>query len=355
MTLFLTLQIIILFILLMLSAFFSGSETALTKLSKIKVKHWIYTRAQDKDAWINWLSKPQDLISTILIGNTLVNIFFSSLMAALAMLLFKDYPQKWVQGAAGISAFFLLLIFGEIVPKIYCRQNPEKISSLALGPLFQLSKFLAAPLEKFLGLAGKIFPIFKQPTPGRISALSLDEIRALLLDPLSVKGLEKESWEMMRRVLESHHIKVSEIMTPWQNVEFLLLEEALAGGMRLERFLDCWVESGHSRMPVVRGLSHPGNGNSPQIVGYLYFKDLLASIAQETPLTPSLCQKWIRPMPAISPEKTLLEILDLFKFGAPITAVLDGAGNPLGIVTLEDILEEFVGEILDEYDLMDKT
>lgn len=344
MTAILILQIIILLILLFLSAFFSGSETALMRLSKIKVKHWIYLRSSNKEAWANWLSKPQELIASILVGNTFVNIFISSITAVLAVNIFPSHRAEWVQSLAGILAFVLVLVFGEIVPKIVGRQNPEKISSRALGPLFNLSKFLGTPLKKFLELLGILFPIFKQPAPGRVSALTLDEIRAIVLEPSSLKGIEKESQEMMERVIESHHTKISQIMTPWKNVDFLVLEEALAGGTKLERFIDRWVESGRTRLLIVKG-------QPPKLIGYLFVKDLLSCVAQQKRIEPSLCQKWVHTIHIISPDKKISEVLDLFRFGAPIACVQDRSGFPLGIVTLEDILEEFVGEILDEYDL----
>lgn len=340
-------QIFIILLLLASSAFFAGSETALSKLSKIKVKHWIYSRSSNREAWANWLSKPQELITTILAGNTLLNIFISTATVSLAMNIFHKQTEEWVQTISGMVAFFLILVFGEIVPKLYALQNPEKISSITLAPLFNLSKFIGTPLKKFLELLGQFSPIFGQPTPSRVSVLTLDEIRAILLDPASLKGLEKESQDMMRRVLESHRTTVSQIMTPWKNIDFLVMEEALAGGTKMERFIDYWVESGHTRLPVVKG-------QPPKVFGYLYVKDLLSCIAQAKRVDPLLCQKWVRTIPVISAEKKISELLNLFRFGAPVACVQDRSGFPLGIITLEDILEEFVGEILDEYDLEEK-
>lgn len=348
-------QIVLIFFLLAASAFFSGSETALLKLSKIKVKHWIYSHPFEREAWTNWLSNPEKLITTILIGNTLVNIFLSSVIAIFAMNAFHEFSQEWVQTFAGIAAFFLTLVFGEIVPKIYARQNAEKISSIVLGPLFNLSKFLSTPLEKLLKLPEKIFPILKQSTPGRVSTLTLDEIRSIIQDKTSLKGLEEENQDMMRRVLEMHQTTVSQIMTSWKNVDFLTMDEALSGGKKLEHFIDQWVESGHTRLPVViHPTSWAGKVGAPQLIGYLYLKDLFSCITQEKKIEPSLCQKWVRELPRIPPEKKTSELLNFFKFGSPIACVVDRLGFPLGIVTLEDILEEFIGEILDEYDLEER-
>lgn len=342
--------------LLFFSAFFSGAEMAMTRLSKIKVKHWIHTRSENAEAWANWLSKPQELIATILVGNTLVNIFFSSLMTMAATRLYPDHAQAWVQTGAGAVAFVLLLVFGDIVPKIYCRQNPETVSSVALGPLFRMSKFLGNPLCKLLDLLGRFFPVFKEPTPGRISTLTLDEIRTILLDPASLQGLDKEHQDMMRRVLDLHQTTVSQIMTPWAQVDLLVLDEALAGGVKLERFIDRCIESGRTRLPVVSNtVSAWQMGKSPsRVIGYLYVKDLLAYVAQDKPVTPSQCEKWVRKLPSLLPDKKVGDVLDIFRFGSPMAYVCDRMGFPLGIITLEDILEEFVGEILDEYDLEEK-
>lgn len=348
----LVLEFLTILLLLSLSCFFSGAETSLLKLSKIKVKHWIHTGSAHSEAWANWLSKPEELITTILFGNTLVNIFLSSLTVVFAMHLFHRQNNEIVQTFAGATAFFLILIFGEIVPKIYCRQNAEKISPVALGPLFKLSKFLGLPLEKFLQLIGKFFPIFREPSTSRLSSLTLDEIRAIVLDSSSLKSLPKEHHEMMKKVLEIHQMTVSQIMTPWKDVDFLSMNEAISGKIETERFIDQWIESGRTRLPVIMQYSSRKNEDQvPKIVGYLHVKDLILCVAQGRKIEPSLFLKWVRPLPKIQSDKKIGEVLDLFRFGSPIASVRDRLDFPLGILTLEDILEEIVGEILDEYDL----
>ena len=340
-------------LLLVCSALTSAAETGLTRLSKIKVKHWIYTRSADSEAWANWLSKPQELITTVLVANTLISVLFSSLVTLFALRLFPAHSEKWVETGSGLAAFVLILVFGEVVPKVYARQNPELVSSYALKPLFELSRFLGAPLRRFLGLLARLVPIFKEEAPSRISALTLDEIRAITLDPSSLRGLEKEHQEMMNRVLALHRTSVSQVMTPLKDADLLSLDEALAGGPKLERFIDRWVESGRTRLPVVH---HPASagGPPPRIVGYLFVKDLLALVAQEKKVTSAQVQRWVRKLPLLFPEQKVGDVLDILRFGSPMACVQDRLGFPLGIVTLEDILEEIVGEILDEYDLEEK-
>jgi CBS domain containing-hemolysin-like protein len=336
------------------SAFFSGAETGLLRLSKIKVKHWIYTRSADSEAWANWLSRPQELITTILVGNTLANVFVSSLVTAAALRLFPHHSDRWLEPAAGAVSFVSLLLFGEIIPKIYARQNPERVSSIVLRPLFEMSRFLGTPLRRFLELLSRLVPLFKEEARGRISALTLDEIRTITLDSAPLKGLEKEHQEMMNRVLALHQTSVSQIMTPLKDVDWLELAEAHSGGSKLERFIDRWVESGRTRLPVIAGAaSHPG-GTPPRILGYLFVKDLLALVAQDRKLTPSQIDRWVRKLPTLFPDQKISDVLDILRFGSPIACVQDRMGFPLGIVTLEDILEEIVGEILDEYDLEEK-
>lgn len=353
MTSLLILQLLFMTFLLVLSAFFSGAETALMKLSKIKVKHWIHTRTANFEAWANWLSNPQDLITTILVGNTLVNIVFSSFAAWAAMDRFKGIPQELVQTLAGIAAFLLVLVFGEIVPKIYCRQNPEKVSSISLPPLFRLSKFLAAPLKGFLEFVARFSPILKEPAPGRVSTLTLDEIRAIIQDRSALRGLEAEHQEMMRKVLDMHHITVGQIMTPWKDVDFLILDDALAGGEKHERFIDELIESGRTRLPCAKLQSSwlGQEKSTPKVVGYLLVNDLLSSISQDRKIEPIFFQKCIRKIPTVLGDKKISDVLDIFRFGCPMACVQDRKGFPIGIVTLEDILEELVGEILDEYDI----
>lgn len=340
-------QLLSITLLLLFSAFFSGAETALTRLSTLKVKHWIFIRSANREAWINWLSKPQELITTILVGNTLANIFLSSLTASLATALLPANQPEWIQIFAGFLAFIFILIFGEIVPKIYGRQNPEKVSSRALPFLFGLARLIGTPLRRFLLLLGRAFPIFKETPPGRISTFSLEDIRLILKNPSSVRGLNPDQADMMRKVLDSHHRPLQEIMTPWKDVDALILDRDHLSFDKINHLVDLWVESGHTRMPVV-------SGSPPQLIGYLFTKDLLDSAAHDRTVDSFTIHKWLRPLPRVSAEKKVGEVVDLFRFGSPIACVQDRTGFPLGLVTLEDILEEFVGEILDEYDLEEK-
>lgn len=343
-------QIFTLSVLLALSAFFSGAETALVKVSKIKIKHWIYTSTAHTQAWANWLTNPQELLTTILIGNTLVGVFFSSAMTVFAVGWFQNYGKEWVQTLAGASSFLLILVFGEMVPKIYCIQNTDRVSFQALGPLSTISKILQWPLKKFFRLLGNLLPIFKELPTDRFTSLTLEEIHAILVNSPVVSGLDREHQEMMRKVLSMHQTKVVQIMTPWNQVDFLLLDEIYEGQTKLERFTDRMVESGRTRLPVLRTVHKLGN-EPARLAGYICVKDLLAFVARDQKISIPVLLRLVRPLPSLMAEQKVSDVIDVFRYGSPIACVRDRFNFPLGIITLEDVLEEIVGDILDEYDL----
>lgn len=339
-------------LLLLLSAFFSCAETALTQLSKIKVKHWVYVRSANSEAWANWLARPQELLTAILVGNNLCNIFLSSFTTTLSVHSFNELPKEWVEIISGFTVFIIVVIFGEIIPKLYARKNAEQIAGLALGPLYRLSRVLGQPTEWMLSRLSHKLPAFKLATSRPAATLTLDEIREILLSSEGLSGLTEEQKNMMRKVMGLHNTSIENIMTPWNRVDFLVIDETLSHSARLEKLIDAVVDSGHTRLPIVlQTASRLRSARTPQILGYIYVNDLLSTIAQDQHIDLSMVLRWVRPLPNINGNKRVGETIESFRFGAPIACVRDASDFPIGIVTLEDVLEEFVGEILDEYDI----
>lgn len=328
-------MVIILFILLSLSSFFSGSETALVSLSKFKIKKLSQEKRFLAGFFENWLREPQHLLTTILVGNTLANILFTIFATITALNLFPSLNKTLVETGSWLTVSFLVLIFGEIVPKNFSRQYPEKVASLSSYLLIFFSG-LFAPLSRSVNyLIKKFFPSLLPLS----SLLTREEIKLLIRD-ISEEGIvDEETGKMLTKAVELCDLKVREIMTPWEKVEMLDISEEPG------KIIDRLVESGRTRIPIF-------HKNEQNIIGYIYIRDLL-SLWQTTEKI--AIEKLIRPVYKIGAERKVSELLEEFKKGQIHFAIVtDVSSKPLGIVTWEDILEEIIGEILDEYDLRGK-
>ena len=250
--------LISLIVFLFLSAFFSGAETALTSLGKLKVKELIEKGGKWKKSISIWTDDPNKILTTILIANNVVNIGAASLATAISIEIFNS---KGIGIAWGVMAF-LILEFGEITPKIFARQHAEKISLLVIRPLKVLS-FLLSPLIRILIF---LTNLFLKPLGGEMrresSFITEEEIRGLISAGEKEGVLEEEEREMLHSIFEFGDTRVSEVMVP--RVDMVAIEENIP----LDLLLNLIKEKRHSRIPVYRK-------NVDEIVGIFYVKDLL--------------------------------------------------------------------------------
>jgi putative hemolysin len=320
-------------IFLVLSAIFSGSETALTALSKIKVKNLQEKLGEKGEILSLWLKYPDRLLTTILVGNNFVNIAASAIATSIAI---SYGHQMAVALAAGIMTF-VILVFGEIVPKTFARSNSEKIAPKAIRFLNLLS-FILAPVVKFLSwISGGIINLVggKSTTPRHV--LDFQDIKLLISAGEREGIIEEEKKEMIEGIFESSTTKVSEIMTP--RIDMFTIET----GTPIQEALKLIREKGYSRVPVFEE-------NMDNIVGVLYAKDFLKILAEEE--TKKIKLKDLIREPLFTPESKKLDDLlkDFRKEKTHIAIVVDEYGGTAGLVTIEDVLEEIVGEIEDEFD-----
>jgi len=331
---------ILLLFLLLLSGLFSASETALTSLSKFKIKHLQQIMPARAKILSQWLEDPHKILTTILVGNNLVNISASTLAASISMRIarVRGFTDARAMGISIGVMTFIILIFGEIVPKIYARQKPEKLAffslrimrilSLVFYPLVKLLTLIAKGVIRALG--GKMVDITSQ-------FLTDQEIRSLIIAAEKEQLIEEEEREMIEGVFEIGEKRVSEIMVPRINISALDIETPL---VRAIEEIKKW---GFSRIPVYRK-------NIDNIVGILYSRDLLNCIGGGKIENMSLESLIHKPM-FIPETKKLDELLRDFKRRKThVAIVVDEYGGTAGLVTLEDVLEEIVGEIEDEYD-----
>ncbi|MBT9148293.1 MAG: Magnesium and cobalt efflux protein CorC [Syntrophomonadaceae bacterium] len=323
-------QFLALTFLLALSAFFSGSETALTSLGKLKTKSLI----EKRKILFAWLNNPDNLLATILVGNNIANISASVLLTFILLRLFGETTAGKIGAVSTGVMTFLILIFGEIAPKTYARVNAEKVALRAMKLLIFFS-YLFSPLVKFfLFVAGQLIRLCGGRRGGFEPFMTEDEIKGLINLGEEEGVLEKEKKEMIEGVFEFGEKKVREVMVPRPDIVAIEIESDLEEAFKLA------VSTGHSRILVFKE-------KIDDVVGVLYVKDLLGlwPKGEIKPLS-KLMQ-----IPYFVPEaKKVDELLREFKNRRiHIAVVVDEYGGTVGLVTIEDLIEEIVGEIENEY------
>jgi len=324
--------------LLLFSAFFSGSETALVSLSPYRLKKLIIKKRSLAGMFSYWLRSPHYILTALLIGNNVVNIALTTIATALALALLKGVDPRLVEGAVWLGLLPLVLVAGEIAPKIYSRQHPERISLLTIRPLYYLTRALQPLLAGFLWCIKPITRGMSLAPVKNLSLLSVEEIKRLIAESGEQGQLGQASREMMQKVLVLNERAVGQIMTPLDRMEYL--DGASLHPMRADA-LDTLIEIGHTRIPVCQG-------DPRRITGYINLKDITAPLTNALPDITRL----IRQPLFVRRDETVAAVLQKLKQGRTHLAVVhDAEAWACGIVTLEDILEEIVGEIIDEYDV----
>ncbi len=328
----------IIFFLLILSAFFSGSETALTAASR-PLMHEMERNGNRRAALINRLSEKRErLIGAILLGNNLVNIMASAMATGLLITIFGETGVIY----ATVAMTLLILIFAEILPKTYAIRNADR-TALAIAPIVNVLVIVLAPVT--LGIhyiIRGVLKIFRFGRPGQTSLVSTAEELRGAIDLHSEKGsAAKHERAMLRSILDLAEVQVGEIMIHRKSVAMIDVT------LSVEEVTAEVLASPYTRIPLWRG-------EQENIVGVLHAKALLRAVRAQGgkrgagPDVLTLAAK-----PWFIPESTsLLNQLHAFRARHEHFAlVIDEYGSFQGIVTLEDILEEIVGEISDEHDI----
>ena len=322
-------------VLLGLSGFFSGLEVALVGVSKSSVEQMLSEGKKGSKALHRLKSNPGWMMSSVNLGNNLVNVGASALATSVAIRLFGN---EGLGIAIGIMTF-LILIFGEITPKTYCNANAAKIAlryaPVLLGfsyALYPVVKFFEMMTRRVVKLTGSSYA----PPP-----ITEEEIRGVIEQGMKEKALEKEEVEMLHGALRFDDTVIRTVMTPRTKMF------TLNSKMMLFEALPEINRSGHSRVPI--------QGNSADdIVGFVHVKDILMELEKDNKMA-RLDQIARKPVFA-SQEKTISALLREMKGRhTHMAIVVDEHGGVEGLVTLEDLLEEIVGEIVDETDVMGHT
>lgn len=325
-------EIIFVFVLLVLSAFFSGSETALTSVSRIKIRHLAKIGKKNARILRSIIENPTKMLSSLLVGNNLVNIALSVIATKVCIELFPSYGET----IAFFSLSILILIFGEITPKTFAAYHAESIS-LRIAPVIHIIMKIIYPIVNFLTpLTTKIVTITGGKHVHSKPFVTEEEIK-MLVDAGEKDGVLQESEkEMINSIFEFGDAKTKDVMVPRTDMV------AISVDTPFEKVVKTCVTTGFSRIPVYQG-------NRDNIVGIVYAKDVLEVLASKKSRQ---SVKDIMRKPLYVPESKKLDDLlrELKKKKQHMAIVIDEYGGTAGIVTIEDLLEEIVGEIQDEYD-----
>ena len=322
--------LLLLFLFLILSAFFSSSETAFLASSPYKFNYLAKKGSKPARLVHDLLQRVDKLLTTILIGNTLVN----TAAASVATFIFVSFVQDKNKAVlyATLATTILILFFSEITPKTYAAHHPVRLSLILVRPL-KVFIFIFSPFIKvFTFLTGLIFPSFKK-RPGLLRTISEDDMRAVL--SVGIKGLSSRRRKMISGILDIGSLPVKDIMVPRPQVKALALE---APTDQIFQFIH---SAEFSRFPVYRE-------TLDNILGLIHTKDIIPYLVDGVDLKiMDILREPLFVPEAASVENVLLEMQEKAQH---LAFVVDEYGNMEGIVTLEDIIEEIVGEIQDEYD-----
>ncbi|MBN1160285.1 MAG: HlyC/CorC family transporter [Candidatus Diapherotrites archaeon] len=321
------LYVISLVILVILSACFSGAETALMSVGTIKVATLVNQNKKGAKTLQELKSNPFRLLIAILIGNNIVNI----LAAALATVLFTElFGDAGIGVATGVMTFFVL-VFGEITPKTIATQHAVKISLRIAKPVLIMIKILSPIIIFFEAIARGIS---KLAGAKETKTLSQAELRAIVTMGAKEGVIDKDTAEMMHNLIEFHETVAMDIMTP----KALML--TLDGNKTVSELLDYVVKTPYSKYPVF-------SGTEDNIIGIADVDDILAAVREKK--DKMKIKDLANPAIFVPTMKEIDDLLsDFAKNKQEIAIVVNEYGGIAGLVTMEDILEEIVGEIFDK-------
>jgi len=323
------LHIVGLFFLFIFSAFFSGSETALMSMDTLRVKYLAEKDRPGARQLAKLLDRPDSLLSAILVGNNLVNIMVS----VFATTLFIEFFGQRGELLTILVLTPLLLVFAEVCPKTYAAQYPEKISFTVLHPI-RFFMWLLRPVTWLVSGVSKLLTHFLHGEVDR-PLISEDEIRSIIEYGEHAGAVGKEKRRMLHGVIDLSEIRVRDVMVPRTEVVGIEVNTSFAEVIQLT------AQAHHSRFPVYAG-------DLDSVVGIIHSKEILNYLDRPDEFSLS---ELARPPYFVPEAKPIEALMQAFRTKhLHLAVVVDEYGGVEGICTLEDIVEEIVGEIQDEYD-----
>jgi putative hemolysin len=321
-----TSKLIGLAILLCFSAFFSGSETAFFSLSRLRVRQMATSISSAKRLVAKMLSNPHRLLATILFGNMLVNIASSSLGENISSHLFSGGTALFV---AVLAMTLLILLFGEVMPKIIAVQRPEKVASLVVIPL-NLFSALVSPARRSIRWITDLFvgAVTHRPIPSQV--VTEEELKTALDIGYSEGAVHLLERDLIEKVISFGDKRVEQVMTPRMRMV------SMEANVPVDKALRRLKRKGYSRVPVYEG-------SEENIVGVLHIKDFLRRPKEES------LRNYLRPVYVIPETKKIGKLFREFQSKRQhLAVVVDEYGVVSGLITMDDLLEEIVGKIADK-------
>lgn len=331
-------HIIILLVLIVLSAFFSSAETCLTTVNKMRIKSMAEERKRNAALVLKLIEQPTQMLSAILIGNNVVNLSASSLTTSFAIKLAKNSGMSTraslITGiATGILTIFIL-IFGEIVPKSIAQINSERMALLYAKPIYGLTNILRPISFVMNKLSEGLLFILRIDIKAK-PTITENEFRTIVEVSHEEGVIESEERQMITNVVDFGDSMAKDVMVPKMDVGFV--DEKTT----YDELFECYKENRHTRMPVY-------SENRDNIIGIINVKDLFFYQGSKEQFQ---IKDILRDAFFTYEYKKISELFfDMKKDSIPMAVVLDEYGATAGILTIEDLIEEIVGEIRDEYD-----
>lgn len=328
-----TLGVLTVFLCLLASMFFSGSETAVTSLGEHRARRILEQGGRDAKRVALWVREPVRVLSTILVGNNITNTLMGSVVTALAIRHLQG--GRWGDYAVPLAVVLttgILLVFGEIFPKAVGRRYSHRLALPVLGSLSVLER-MVFPLVWVLTKLTDLLLSKTAPGDGG-TKVTADELDYLVRVGQREGSIPSDQAELLRGVFRFDDKIVRDIMIPEAQVTAIDLS------WDVERVVAAALESGHSRMPVFEG-------DLDNITGVLLIKSLVGRTDQGS----GALERAIRPPMFVAESMLISDLLQRFKEQrVHLAIVVDDGGHTVGVVTLEDVLEQLVGKIFDESD-----
>jgi putative hemolysin len=330
--------IVLLVICVIFSAFFSSSETSFMSIERFRLQHMVETNVKGAKRVAKILEKPERFLSTILLGNNLVNTAATAIATTLAI---SVWGQDTGVVIATVGMTIILLIFGETTPKTLAKQHSERISTLFVNPIEWIS-WLFYPVVFVLSwiASGLSHLVGGKPVPK--SLVSSDEIRTMITVGHKEGTVEESEADLLHAVFDFGDRPVSEVLVP--RLEVVGVEK----GKTVAEFLTIYSESPMSRFPIYEE-------NMDNIVGILSIKDVLMAQAKGAITSDSLIDELIRPAYFVPETKPIDELFaEMRDKNFRMSIVVDEYGGTAGIVSLSRLMEEIVGPVGDELAAVEK-
>lgn len=326
-------KIIILVVLILLSGFFSGVEIALFSLSRLRVKHLVKKKVRGARLVEQLKAKPQRLLITILIGNNVVNIGASALATSIIFEISRSYAVSITTGIMTL----IILVFGEITPKTLATKHSEQISLIVAKPLRLLQTVLSPVIFVFEGFTNALTNLSGQKPKPLVTEDEIETFVTVAEEAGQIKDVEKK---MIHRIFKLDDLEAKDVMTPRNKIAAVSADE------KVKDIAEVFHTKGYARLPVYKE-------NLDHIKGFVHVID-----AQEAMLHKenALVRTIVRPILFVPESKKLDSLLKYFQRRKQhIAIVVDDFGTNVGLITLEDVLEEIVGEIIDETEKIGPT